>query len=342
MRRPLMHILSVLMLIVLSTGCKRIPLYERSTNVSLHLTLNLELEYDLDFAIENELDEDHALKVFGKEPQYFQTLFYDRSTHKLVTSQIVGSEGGEINVPAGEYDLVMYNFGTESTQIRNTGSRLEAEAFTSDITKSMSGIFKAIQQNAVGLKSPSRGYEDDPIIHEPDHLYVANESGIEIPAFTGREETITIYTTASTIIDLWSLEVLNIKGTENISRTEVFITGQVKSNFFGKGERGCDPANLYTEMKSDSRAGRLYTVFGTFGKQTGEQNQVYLDITDTGGGKYRYIFDVTDQFDDPANTGHKLVVDGSSIDIPKPEHGGGGLAPSVDRWEHEEVDVPLG
>ena len=341
MRMSVKHML-ILLLLAVFAGCQRIPLYERTTAVDLNLALNLRLEYELDFALETELDPELSLKVNGKEPDYFQALFYDKKTDELVKSQIVGREGGMINVPSGEYHLVVYNFGTESTQIGSLHHREEAEAYTSDITKSMSDRFKAIQSSAIKLKSPSRGYDDDPIIHEPDHLYVANEPDIVIPAFTGKEETITIYASARSVIDLYSLEVLNIKGTENINKVDAFITGQVKSNYFGKAERSYESANLYTEMQTDRTSGCIYTVFGTFGKQPGEENLVYLDITDNGGGKYRYIFDVTDQFDDPNNTGHRLIVDGSIIDIPKPEHGGGGLAPSVDKWENENIDVPLG
>ena len=53
--------------------------------------------------------------------------------------------------------------------------------------------------------------------------------------------------------------------------------------------------------------------------------------------------DVTDQFDDPENDNNKLVIDaGGDIDIPDAAHGGGGLAPSVDPWENENIDIPLG
>lgn len=342
MRSLVRHILSCLILLAALAGCKRIPLYERATNVSLLISLHLELGYELDFATENELDEELSRKVYGQEPQYFMTMFYDKYSHELVTSQIVGAQGGDLHVPSGEYDIVLYNFGTESTQVKNLNHIDEAEAFTSDITKSMADSFMAIQESAASVKSPVRGYEDDPIIYEPDHLYVANEKDIEIPAFTGRDVTVTIYADAASIVEVYSLEVLNLKGVENISKVEVFITGQSKSCLFGRQEQNDAPASIYTDMRPDKEKGRLHTVFGTFGKLPGEEGLVYLDISDTGGGKYRYIYDVTDQFDDPENTGHRLVIDASEIDIPKPEHGGGGLAPSVDQWENEEVEVPLG
>jgi hypothetical protein len=162
-------------------------------------------------------------------------------------------------------------------------------------------------------------------------------------AFTDEKQTITIYTTASTIRDVYSLEVLNIKGAENIEKIEAFVTGQILSNYFGRPERDKLPATVYVEMKSDIPNSRLYTVFDTFGKLPGAENKVYLDITvtDSGGEQYRYIYDVTPQFDDPNNKNNKLIIDGSIIDIPEAEQGGGGFKPSVDEWGKEDIDVPL-
>ena len=99
MRVSVKHML-ILLLLAVFAGCQRIPLYERTTAVDLNLALNLRLEYELDFALETELDPELSLKVNGKEPDYFQALFYDKKTDELVKSQIVGREGGIINVPS--------------------------------------------------------------------------------------------------------------------------------------------------------------------------------------------------------------------------------------------------
>lgn len=348
MSRILRHISLVVVLLAALSGCKRIPLHERSTNVNLNITTQLTLDYELDIELGDNISDELDKKINGNEPEYYQALFYSSYTNKLVTSQIVYSDGGELFVPAGDYTMVLYSFGTESTQIRNTTTLHDAEAFTTDITKTMAPQFKDVKASAKSaVKSTKsiksiKGYDDDPIIHEPDHLYVAHEAEINIPAFTGKNDTITIHTNAKSIMEMYSLEVYGLTGVENIDKVEIFITGQHKSNFFGAKARNAEPANLYSTMTPDRENNRLYTVFGTFGKLPGEDNLLYLDISDYGGGKYRYIYDLTEQFDDPNNTSHKLIVNGDAIDIPKAEHGGGGLAPSVDKWEHEEVDVPLG
>ena len=345
MRRSLRYALLLLAAVIASAGCKRIPLYELSTNVRIVIDHELSIDHDIELSAETDLPDEYQVKIDGRMPQYVNVLFYDPETHQLATSRILDAEGGVVSVPAGDYDIVIYNFGTESTQIADSDHKLHAEAHTSDITKSMYDKFKAIQSNAApDTKVESKGYEEDPIIPEPDHLYVANERAIEIPAFQEKNEEVVIYMNSNTILETYSLEVLNIKGAENIEKIEAFVTGQIKSNYFGRQERNDAPATIYTDMRADIPGKRLYTIFNTFGKLPGEQNHIYLDITvtDSGGGQYRYIYDVTDQFDDPENINHKLIVDGSEIDIPKAELGGGGFAPSVDEWEDEIIDVPLG
>lgn len=344
MRRFVTYLVLVVPLLISSAGCKRIPLHERSTRIDLLIDVSLGLDHDINLSYETDLDPEQQEKVDGCHPEYHEVLLYDPFTHELVTSQIVGARGGQLYMPVGDYHMVIYSFGTESTQVRDIDNRLESEAFTSDITKSMADKLKAVQQNASPeSKATSKGYEDDPIIHEPDHLYVANEFDVTIPAFTGKDETVTINAQSSSIVEIYSLEVLNVKGTENIEKIDAFVTGQVKSHYFGTPACSDDPATVYVTLNADVQNKRLYTIFGTFGKLHGEENKIYLDITvtDSGGGQYRYVYDVTEQFDNPENTDHVLVIDGEEIDIPKAESGGGGFNPSVDEWEREDINVPL-
>ena len=344
MRNVLRHITALLIFSVVLFGCQRIPLHERSTRVDLLIDVELGLDHDINLTYDTDLDDEQQEKIDGCQPEYHEVLLYDIRTHELVASQIVGAKGGELHMPVGDYNMVIYSFGTESTQVKDLHHRLQSEAFTSDITKSMADKFMAVQQNAApDSKTMTKGYEDDPIIHEPDHLYVANKFEVNIPAFTGKDASVTINAKSRSIIDVYSLEVLNVKGTENIEKIEAFITAQIKSNYFGTPVRNSDPATLYITLNADVRNSRLYTIFGTFGKLPGAENKIYLDITvtDSGGGQYRYVYDVTDQFDDPENEDKKLIIDGGEIDIPKAEVGGGGFAPSVDEWEREDIDVPL-
>lgn len=343
--RALKHIAIILTALIAISGCKRIPLYEASTKVYLQIDHNLGIDHEVELSAETTFDSEYLKKIEGKMPEYVEVLFYDINTHLLIKSQILNAEGGQIYLPVGEYDMVIYSFGTESTQTANTHHRFEAEAFTSDITKQMASKLSWLKADSDSTKADVRGYEDDPIIHEPDHLYVAHGERIEIPSFEQQQEDIELHATSNSIVEVYSLEVVGIKGAENIEKVEAFITGQIGSNYFGMPKPSGNAATLYTDMRVDPANSRLFCLFGTFGKLPGAENNIYLDITvtDSGGGQYRYIFDVTEQFDDPDNDNNKLIIDASDIiDIPDAAHGGSGLLPSVDPWEDVEVDIPLG
>lgn len=342
MNRLITYIISIAT-VLSCIACERIPLHERSTKVNLAIHVELGLDHSVDLTYPVEPESFPTEKIDGISPDCHQVLLYDKTSHELITSQIVGPEGEEIFVPVGEYDMVIFGFGSKSTQIKNINDRLCTEAFTSDITRIMSEKFMAIQMNAqTESKTSSKGYEDDPIIHEPDHLYVANVFDVSIPAFTDKNNTVNIDAESKSIIEVYSIEVLDVKGVENIKKIEAFITGQIKSYYFGVPKKNERPATLYTTLVPEKSNNMLYTFFGTFGKLSGSENLVYLDITDTGGGLYRYIYDVTDQFDDEHNKNNRLIIDGSNINIPKPEAGGGGFTPSIDDWDREDIDIPLG
>ena len=342
MKDSVKYVAFAVILLIFSAGCKRIPLYDRSTRVDIIIDLDRELDHDIVMSVDKPLEKIYTDKIEGVIPPYYEVLVYDKLTDDLVTSSIVGEKGGSLSVFPGEYHLVIYSFGTESTQLKDLHNRDLANAFTTDITSSKGQIIKS-KVNKSDIKSSSKGYEDDPIINEPDHLYTSNEMDVTIDAFIGGEQSVTIHTTVSSILDVYSLEVLNIKGAANIEKVEAFVTGQILSNYLGRPERDNSPATLYVDMSVDVENSRLYTVFNTFGKLPGEENNIFLDITvtDSGGGQYRYIYDVTDQFDDPGNKDHQLIIDGEMVDIPKAEHGGGGFDPIVDEWEREDIDVPL-
>ena len=345
MRRRRIAYLAMAMLLMITAGCKRIPLYERSTKVNLVIDLEMGLNHDIVLSYETLLSKEYQEKIDGVAPEYYEVLVYDINTDELKSTHIVGENGGALSLFPGSYHLVVYSFGTESTQVKDLHDRYLAQAFTTDITDIKSGIIKSMSSKMPQeTKSATKAYENDPIINEPDHLYVANEMDVFIEAFQGREEEITVHTRASSILDTYSLEVLNIKGAENIEKVEAFVTGQILSNYFGRQERSNSPATVQIEMTPDVKNRRLYTIFNTFGKLPGEENKIFLDITvtDSGGGQYRYVYDVTDQFDNPDNKDKQLIIDGEIIDIPKAEHGGGGFQPSVDEWEREDIDVPLG
>jgi len=297
----------------------------------LHLEMQLDLKLDVDIDIEIASDLDIELEDSIKMPEYNKVLFYSPASEALLHTEFVGGTGGDISTPPSTYNMLVYSFGTEYVQIRGEGSLSTIEAFTSDITSNKSSQLRGFMRSG---DSEALG----PIIYPPDHLLVASEQ-VVIPEYTEGNYNITIHAEAHTIVKTYSFKVTNITGSQYIESCEAFVTNQARSCFFGCGELSPEPATLSFPVGINHKKGILYTTFNTFGKLPGESRSLlHILIRDTGGEEHRITQDITDQFD---NENRYIVIDDPII-IPEPESHGGGLSPSVNPWDEENHDVPIG
>ena len=309
-------------------SCKRMPLYDLELQ-SVSLVLNLVLDINLDIDLDIHVDVDIEKSI--PKPTYNKVLFYDQDNGLLKNSEFVGTYGGPISTSEGNYQMLVYSFGTEYIQIRGEGDLSTIEAFTSDITAT----------KAAALAACTRAADDQPqgpIIYTPDHLLVACEP-VEIPRLSEKAQEVVISATLRTIVETYSFEVQTVIGAEYVESCEAFVTNQARSSFFGRGEVSKEPATLSFPVGVDRRKGCLYTTFNTFGKLPGEsRSYLHIIIRDTGGTEHYISTDITDQFLKPD---HHIVIS-EEIDIPQPASGGGGIAPTVDEWTEENHDVPIG
>ncbi len=322
---------TILLLAVLTafTSCKRMPLYD--VEKTMHLVLELKLKLDIDINIEIKKDLDIPVEDSIHIPEHNKVLFYSPSSEALLHTEFVDSTGGNISTPPGTYKMLVYSFGTEYVQIRGENSLSTIEAFTSDITSNK-------QSQLRGFLRSDDSEDVGPIIYPPDHLLVAYQQ-VVIPEYTSTEHATTIHTEAHTIAQTYLFEVNNITGSQYIQSCEAFVTNQARSCFFGRGELSSEPATLSFLVGINHKKGILYTTFNTFGKLPGESRSLlHLLIRDTGGKEYRITTDITKQF--THDNRHIIISD--PIVIPEPESHGGGLDPSVNPWDEENHDVPIG
>ena len=320
-------VLIAALLVMLLPSCKRMPLYNKETKLELELQLDLDLELELDLDVDVDIElEAASIKI----PEYLKTNFFSPSTGDIQYTQFVGPDGGQLSIGPGRYIMLIYSFGTEYVQIRGENNLNTIEAFTSDITESK---LKTLQKFTGATKA------DDPtIIYAPDHLLVTRQE-VEIPEFSGESQTITISSVVQTIVDTYIFEVHTVVGAEYIESAEAFVTNQSRSSFFGKGEISQAPVTIWFPVGVDRDKGCLYTVFNTFGKLPGaSESLLHILVRDTGGNEYTFSVDITDQFEKPDN--HILIEE--PVIVPEPESNAGGIAPTVDPWKDEIIDVPIG
>ena len=339
--RMFRNILLMLLLTVIAVSCQRRPFSEHTTAVSINLK------------IKTEVNTSRAVS----EAETMRIDLFDPETGSVVYTDYISSEGGYIYPAPGDYDLLVYNIGTESTIVRNEQNRSTVEAYTNEVSayiKSQMEAFlakrmEARRQMAAVIDETKVLPTKDPIlegtekiINEPDHLFVGQVQNLNIPAFDiGEEKVISLEIEASSVVETWKITVSPVEGLQWVSSVKALITGQVESHYVGLNQKSDGVATVYFEMDKDMANGALIGSFNTFGKNPDYSNFLSLDlnIVDNAGEEHHYHFDLTDQFFD--NDEYHLIVENPIIvEEPKVE-GGGGFVPSVDEWDEVETEIIL-
>lgn len=306
---------SILLLCLLS--CRRIPLYEAESGVYLKLDLAFE--------------ETVRSHVGFRTPASVRVCFYDMDLHSLVAEEFLPTQGGFIYVAPGQYDMIVYSLGTEVTQVDGTDVRALARAFTGNAGQ----VLKV--SKADGSTVP-RNYN---VIYEPDHLFVGRLPGVRIPVHSGEDPTVVIECPMETLLETYSLELSRIENADCIREALVYITGQAPCKYLWDGRFPPTPSALFFPLQTNADDQSIHTVFNTFGRIPGVGSEVYLNVQVTAatGARYQWIFDVSDQFDNPDNTDSRIVITEPVI---VPDDGStGGMTPSVNDWDAEIINVPL-
>ena len=310
-------------------SCKRIPLYDPSSDVYLKLDISLETDVQWNKDLDLDGHPELAAKVYPELPEMVHVCFYDTESHKLAAQDYLPSEGGFIDIAPGVYDMIVYSIGMAVTQVDGTASRGSSRAFTSTPGQ----LFKLSKAGG------AQGGEF-PVIYEPDHVFVGRKEGVVIPVHEEMDHTVVIECGMSTLLETYSFEILDVVGAENIQSAAVYITGQAPSKYLWDCRYTLKPSAIYFPTVVDVQEGHIYSVFNTFGKIPGVESDAILNlnVTTVSGAKYQWIFDVTDQFDNPDNTRHEIIID-ETVDVPS--GGSGGFTADVHEWETEVIPITL-
>ncbi len=319
--------------VLIITSCRREPLYDADSSVYLKLNLRITSNITLATPIDN-LPADLRSKVEGRTPERMQVNFYDCDTHALVSKTFVGADGGFIEVAPGTYDLIVYSIDSDVSQVENGNSRGSVCATTSQAgSYNLPQAYDNSQNMQKGLYV---------VMNEPDHIYVGRKNNVTIPEHSVADETINIYVDAQTLLDTYMLRITQVSGIENIASAKVYITGQAQAKALWDSRYLRGQVAILSNCYTNPAQGELFTVFNTFGKYPNATNNIFLtvELTNASGDKREYVFDVTDQFDNPDNTDHIIEVS-DPIDVPDSGSDSGGFKPDVDDWDEEHKDIDI-
>lgn len=331
-------VLSILLL-VLAAGCQRIPMHERGAGIYLRISVDQSLDPAMTALLDFDARPSQRDIVVGKKPELVRVCFYDAVSHELVAEDFLPAEGGFVDIAAGVYDVIVYSLGTEATQVSGTEVRAGGYAFTDP-----TGIrVKLLSAQAKEEDDDPIGTEEQPVIFEPDHLFVGKIAGARVSLHPDDAEPEVLVTELSRISESWILEIEDIVGAAHIQKAEVYVTGQAAGRFLWDGRTTNHPSALGIETEIDIQRRRLFSVFNTFGKypQPDCDVMVYVLVTTNSNAHCLYVYDVTDQWLNPDNSAHLIRIR-DRMEIPGDDYHGNDFNPVVTDWDGVEIPVLIG
>jgi hypothetical protein len=291
----------MVLLCMLTTGCRKELYYDGTTKlVTIKVTWP------------------NAVTV----PEGARAVFYPTDGSASLVFNI-SATGGTVNVPVGEYTVLLFNNDTEYTQLQNQENLSTIEAYTSLLLKA----------------EKSKSFPEQNIVNMPDLFYTYMLKGFQV-----KEDVTPATIEATPKAKVLNFEVLvQITGLKNVSSATGYISGVAGSYFAGKDSLPVTSSAIAFDFGQKSSSSILATVC-TFGmSQTKPQANIFrLSLTLINGDSKYYDFDITDQLKVDLSTGlvvvtiaDAIVVDDVSGDT------GSGFNATVNDWTNTNADVPL-
>lgn len=305
-------------------------------------------------------------------PEVIRVALFDPETGVMVSERYLRTQGedekgtyfeGYIVAAPGTYNLLAYNFGTESTIVDEENNCYGMAATTNEIAPSLMSKLKSTIQNRsvdnddnttrAGTKS------DDKIRYDADPLFVAGSEGITVRPHHGidtlRSTTGNPWFDAETVVKAYFIQI-GVTNAQYIASSSCLLSGMAASTHMLEPdfEQSLE-TTLYFPMHpgsypdgykpgvTDYRC--IYSTFGTFGRLPGAENllKASFEFTTTYGLQVDTTFNIALEFLKEDAIEHQWLVLDFEIEIPEPPPGedSGGLKPGVDDWDHvdSEIDV---
>ena len=242
---------------------------------------------------------------------------YDIETHQLRHEDFISMNGGFMNIKPGVYDAIFHTFGSDVTIVSNTSSRAATYAYSGSAGR-------------------------DRTIYSPDHIFVGRAENLEISIYSEAEGVRVVEVDMKTLIETYTIEFTNVEGIDNVSSAKIYVPGQVPYKYLWDERKPNSECSIVAPLNIDRENNKIHAEFNTFGRanRSGALVKAELEINTKDGYSYHFPCDITDQFDNPDNTEHKITITDTVV-IPEAGSGGTSFTPEIKDWEDEITHVPL-
>ena len=346
MNKAFFRAAAALLAVLCVVGCHRRPLFEPSELVKISVEIDVDNISNITCDIYND---DPNLGTRNISTDMMRVMVYDPDNGKLLTQSFISDKtinekgheviSGTLQIGAGDFDFLPYNFDTPDTFVKNENEEGGITAYTSEIPAALKESYTKAADFA-GLKT----------FYEPDHFFVAQEHNYHIGL---RDTLVVIETAARTVVDTYYIQI-PVEGLPAGTRAFGVISGLSPEIAFGTKTRSNNASGVYFEMikSTDPRLEGenkdvLCGLFNTFGKIDAASSDVRFTVyVDDGRGNSIQQKDVNlDAIfkTENATKHHWLLSDDlwTIITPDTPGVSGGGFQPSVEDWEEEEGGITL-
>lgn len=295
-----------------------------------------ELNYDMKHNVKLRLEFDWS-DLPGVNPEGMAVFFYTTDIKgENVRYDFKGHEGGEIQLPAGEYHIMTYNNDASSTLARDVHDHFLHTLYTRD-----GSLFEPVGQAAPSRAPQAPGTENERVVICPDRMYGCTQTGITVDRNTG-----VITLKPSELTSVYTYEIRNVKNLQNATQVSLSLSGMAP-HMAVHGEVKGDESVTLPFGGSINSDGTITGRFITFGhhESNADPHKMMLYVWTEDGSKFAFgstddnKMDVTDQVDNAPNQKRvHIVIDG--LDIP-PIDTGDSFEPSADDWTEVKVDIPM-
>ena len=179
--------------------------------------------------------------VTNKLPEGVRVIFYPKNAEGRKIDTYLSVKGGKVKVPPGRYSVVVYNYDTETVQIRGEEAYETIEAFTGHC-------------NGLGIAGTEQ------LVWGPDLLYVVRIDDLKIE---NSEEELQLNWKPKLVVKTYSFK-LKVQGLEYVSSIVGSIEGMSSCYDLGLGCGKAGDSPIYFAARGS--AGEVtgsFTVFGT-------------------------------------------------------------------------------
>lgn len=254
-----------------------------------------------------------------QKSEYFYVVLYPKDKSKEIISEFIESNGGEILVPRGIYDVLIYSYNYESIIV--------------NLTNSFSTSFATTSSMGANLIYKNNGRKDEQILNGTDDIfYIGKYEAVNIEQADNNYE---IGITPKNIIKNYEIKI-KVINPESVSSVSSTVSGFSGSYLLGLQTLDNNTVSIYSQ--SYFEGDWLIIPINSFGLVSTSSHTLTIKFNLLNGEIQTQSYDIGEDLNEIPNGG-RVVMD-SIIEIPIVT--GGGIGGSVGEWGEEgNVDIVL-